>query len=102
MRELLIFVLSLSFVSIIAAKISVLVRSGTLPFYWTIIASIFPAVVWSLSVRYTTKNLASLSFTYDIIVNISWLAVLLYNGEVLTVKQWIGVFFFFVALFFVA
>lgn len=102
MRELFIFISSLTFVSIIAAQISILARSGSLSSWYTLAASILPAIVWSLSVRYMTKNLTSLSFTYDIIVNITWLIVLLYNGEVLTVKQWIGVFLFFVALFFVA
>lgn len=102
MRELLIFITSLTLASVIAAKVSILVRSGTIPFYWTIVASILPAIVWSLSVRYATRNLGSLSLLYDIVANLAWIGVLLYNGEVFTVKQWIGVFLFFVALFFVA
>ena len=102
MRELFYFISALTLTSVVAAKVSILVRSGTIPFYWTIIASIFPALVWSLSVRYAARNLASLSLLYDVVANLAWLAVLLYNGEVFTVKQWIGVFFFFVALLFVA
>jgi hypothetical protein len=102
MKELFIFITSLTLASVLAAKVSILVRSGTIPFYWTIMASIVPAVVWSLAVRYATRNLSSLSLLYDIVANLAWIAVLLYNGEVFTVKQWIGVFLFFVALFFVA
>ena len=102
MKELFYFISALTFTSVVAAKVSILVRSGVIPFYWTIVASILPALVWSLSVRYATRNLASLSLLYDVVANLAWLGVLLYSGEVFTVKQWIGVFFFFVALFFVA
>lgn len=102
MKELAIFVVSLTLASVFAAKVSILVRSGTIPFYWTIMASIVPAIVWSLSVRYASRSLGSLSLLYDIVANLAWIGVLLYNGEVFTVKQWIGVVLFFVALFFVA
>ena len=81
--------------SIIAAFISVEVRAGNLPFWATILASLLPATVWSLYTRYGTRSLLAGSFLYDIAANLAWTAVLLYSGDTLTLKNWVGVFFFF-------
>ncbi len=91
-------VVSVVIASTIAAFISVEVRAGNLPFWTTILASLLPATVWSLYTRYGTRSLLAGSFLYDIAANLAWTAVLLYSGDTLTLKGWVGVLFFFIAI----
>jgi drug/metabolite transporter (DMT)-like permease len=83
---------------LLAAWLAVQVRADKLPWYYTLVGSIFSALIWSWIMKTSSMKISTASITYDIVANLGWAVALFFLGERFTTQQWIGVGFFLMGL----
>ena len=89
-----VFLVALYFflVSITSAYLSIQVRHGNLPFYVTMISSLFIGIGWSVAVRFSNTPLVIVGAVADVMACMGFYCGLYILGDPINVKQCVGLF----------